>query len=214
MSRQVPFYFDYVSPYAYLAWQALPEFIQRYQIEVLPQPILLGGLLRSLDSLGPAEIPAKRQWVYQDVCRIARLRGLELNFPPAHPFRSLLAMRVTCAVAREFPERLHEVVSSFFAAAWRQGRDLSQWETLSQILNELRVPLSEAECITPEVKQDLMQRTEHAMQSGIFGVPTVIVHQEVFWGHDRLEQAMYCLSEGDVLSESDKRALLTIPEGV
>lgn len=211
---KLDFYFDIISPYAYLAWQSLqgmPEF-QRCELEL--KPVLLGGILRSNQNLGPAEIPNKRQWVYRDVLRTARILELDFRFPPRHPFRSLEAMRALTAVALKQPEELLTCTQHFFDASWRHGRDMSDWDTILSVLESCGIELDAAECQSPEVKDELRRSSDAAVEIGIFGVPTVVYQGELFWGHDRLGHLAYCLQHGDILSNKDMQDLKQIPSGL
>ena len=102
-------WFDYLSPYAFLAWQQLPELVREHGLALKPVPVLFGGLLKHMGTLGPAEIPAKRTWVYTDALRSAAIQGIMMQFPPTHPFKPLAALRATVKVARDAPDKLEAV---------------------------------------------------------------------------------------------------------
>lgn len=208
------FYFDIISPYAFLAWKTLHDLPALREVKIQPQPVLLGGILRSLKSLGPAEIPIKRQWVYRDVMRTARLMGIEMHFPPQHPFSSLLAMRALAYVAQTQPEQLTRCCEHLFNAVWQSGQDLSQWEPIQLALQAASVTLQESDCQSPEIKESLKQATDQAIRRGVFGVPSMGIDDEIFWGHDRIGHLVHYLQHGDVLDDQTKVELATLPSAL
>lgn len=221
------FYFDYISPYAFLAWQQLPQLLAKHALPAEacePVPVLLGGLLRAYDHKGPAEIPVKRRWVYQDVLRSAAILDIPLRFPPSHPFRPLPALRATCLVAKEAPELLQAFISSLFTAAWQAQQDLADWAVIAQHLQQqglqLKAAEAEAACSQPEIKALLQQHTEQALAAGVFGVPSfeLVLPAEqgrrLLWGHDRLGHLDYLLSHGDPLTDSQLQGLESVPWGL
>ncbi len=209
---KIDFYFDVISPYAFLAWKTLHDLPALREIKIQPRPVLLGGLLRSVGSLGPAEIPIKRQWVYRDVMRTARLMGLEMRFPPQHPFSSLLAMRALTLVAQADPEQLTRCCESLLNAVWQGGQDLSDWDAVKTALQIGGVTLDLSDCQTPEVKEELKNATDAAIARGVFGVPSMVIDDEIFWGHDRVGHLAHYLQHGDVLDDQTKVALSQIPD--
>ena len=133
MQRTLNFFFDPISPYAWLAWRPLNKLVSCYPNVVLePVPVLFAGLLNSNGQLGPAEIPRKRDWLICDVARRARSHGLSVCPPPTHPFNPLLALR---AASIEMPlEQKQKVTGAFLDAVWMNGLDLSKEEVLLGVL--------------------------------------------------------------------------------
>lgn len=212
--QELDFYFDIVSPYAFLAWQAMHEIKDFQGVLIHPKPVFLGGMLRSINSLGPAEVPLKRQWVYQDVTRTAKILDLDFQFPPQHPFLSLLAMRALTYVAQHHADKLQACTQAMFDASWRRQRDLAQWSEIAACLHTAGLEFEETSCQTQAVKDALKASGDAALQQGIFGVPTIVYQGENFWGHDRLGHVVYCLKNGDILSAEDKTKLQQIPSGI
>lgn len=208
----IDFYFDVISPYAFLAWKTLHDLPALRQVKIQPRPVLLGGILRSINSLGPAEIPLKRQWVYRDVMRTARLMGLEMNFPPQHPFSSLLAMRSLIYIQQQHPEHLAKCTNTLLTAVWQGGQDLTDWTSIDACFRQTGLELDAADCQTPEIKAALKQATDDAIARGVFGVPSMAVEGEIFWGHDRVGHLVHHLQHGDVLDEATKTSLAQIPD--
>jgi 2-hydroxychromene-2-carboxylate isomerase len=175
--REVRFYFDYISPYAYLACR---EIALRGAV-VQPIPVVFGALLDAHGQLGPAEIPAKRTFMIRDCIRRADELGVGFTFPPQHPFRSLDALRASIGQPFALVERL-------FRACWEEGRDLSDRSVLEELLGR---PLSDDLAI----KNELKALTDDAIARGVFGVPSFEIQGEIIWGSDRLKDAL-ALAEG------------------
>jgi 2-hydroxychromene-2-carboxylate isomerase len=185
--RTVPFYFDFISPYAYLAWKAAPGAIEARGAVLDPRPILFAALLDHHGNVGPAEIAAKRAYTFKDVVRRAARLGVPLAPPGSHPFRPLLALRLATAsvdgVARG------AVIDALFAAAWGGGRcAMDDPAAVRAALESADLPadaLLEA-AAGPSVKQALRAQTEAAIAAGVFDVPTFEVRGEIFWGQDAI----------------------------
>jgi len=182
----VRFWFDFISPYSWLALEAAGAFADEHDVRWDLRPISYGALLGKTGLLGPVEVPVKRAYTFDDVARAARLAGLELVGPPAHPFRSLEALR-TMWLFREAPEAL-VLARGLAAATWRMGRDLTRVEVLESVVTEVGLDAAELKerIAAPEAKRGLVEETEAAFEAGVFGVPTFGFEGELFWGHDRL----------------------------
>src|SRR5262245_42986785 len=113
------FYFDYVSPNAYLAWTQLPALAERYGVAIEPVPVLFAGLLEASRQLGPAETPVKMRWMVKNVLRKAALLRVPLRRPAFHPFNPLLALRVS-SLPLDDAERW-ALVDALFQAVWVRG---------------------------------------------------------------------------------------------
>ena len=187
MMRTVRVYFDFVSPYSYLALTKLDAFGARQDLWWEPVPVFYAALLDSNHLVGPAETRAKRRYTMTDILRAAELQGVPLVGPPAHPFRSLEALRVATLFAGE-PRALHLSIA-LSTACWAEGRDLTDWRVLAEVVGRMGLDAVdlEARATAPEIKQALQSRTAAAIEAGVFGVPTFALDGELFWGHDRLE---------------------------
>jgi 2-hydroxychromene-2-carboxylate isomerase len=181
------FYFDFVSPYAYLAWRRLDQLCEEHNLRLEPRPVLLAGILGHWGQLGPAEIPAKRRFFIKDVLRWAAEYEFTMRFPDPHPFNPLGALRVTLAAGSHMALQ-NEIIDALFTTAWRNGRHLSDAAVLKDILDET-VDLDDdlvARSQSPPIKEALREQTDEAIERGVFGVPTIRVDGELFWGNDRL----------------------------
>ncbi|HEX8056168.1 MAG TPA: DsbA family protein, partial [Novosphingobium sp.] len=164
-------YFDVVSPFAYLQWKSRARLEGRLRLR--PVPIVLGALLSHWGQKGPAEIAPKRLHTYR-MCqwRAAEL-GVPFRFPPAHPFNPIAALRLILAL-----DSREDVVDAVFDAAFGDGRDVSAIDVLEEIGQGLGVSDVAGLIGTPEVKQRLRENTESAQACGVFGVPTVALRGE------------------------------------
>jgi 2-hydroxychromene-2-carboxylate isomerase len=183
----IRFYFDYLSPYAYLAWTRVRPLAARVGETVEPVPILLAALLDAWGQKGPAEIPPKREWTFKDVVRRAHAYGVPLVPPPAHPFNPLPAARATLAVRDVDRER---VIDALYAAAWGGGGGVDGADRVARVLGDagLDGDAIVRDAASAGVKQQLRDLTESARREGVFGVPTTILRGELFWGDDALPQ--------------------------
>ncbi|MGH8770199.1 MAG: 2-hydroxychromene-2-carboxylate isomerase [Burkholderiales bacterium] len=184
MSSTIRFYFDYVSPNAYLAWTQLPPIAEKYAFTVEPVPVLFAGLLEAHGQLGPAEVPAKMRWMSKNNLRKAALRRVVMNPPAFHPFNSLLALRVS-SLPLETADRW-ALIDALFQAVWVRGLHVSEAAVVEKIADEigLRGGAIVSEAQHPSHKGRLREQTDDAIARGVFGVPTMEVGNELFWGYD------------------------------
>ena len=200
MPRTLDFYFDYLSPYAYLAWRCLPEVTEPRDVAIVPRPVLFAGLLNHWGQLGPAEIPPKGRHVGRDTRRFAALRGIPLRSPRYHPFRPLTALRTSLAAVAG--DRQHDVITALFDASWANGIDLGSADEIGEALDLAGLDgrrLVKA-ASQPEAKEALRRETERAIALGVFGIPTMVVEDELFWGLDQLQYLALYLDGKDPLA--------------
>jgi len=180
--RSADWYFDFISPFAYLQSEQLAALGTLARIRY--RPILFAGLLNANAHKGPAEIPAKRTFTYRFVTWQAKRMGIPIKFPPEHPFNPLALLRLAyaCAGPPGLPNR--HVCRTILHHVWRGGGDPVDAARLAQLTQQLAPRRDPAGA---EVKQALRASTDQAIGLGIFGVPTVQVEQRLFWGLDALE---------------------------
>ena len=180
----IDFHFDVISPYAWLAFERLPQALAGQSVSVAYHPLLLAGLLGHWGQKGPAEVAPKRDWTYRQVAWLAAEQGTTLALPRPHPFNPLALQRLAlaCAPAGGTPNRL--VVERLFRHVWcRDGADPNEAVALAALhaaLNPVREPQG------AEVKAELRARTELAAAQGLFGVPTLVCCGKAFFGQDAL----------------------------
>lgn len=198
--RTVDFWFDPVSPYAWLAMRSL-ERLEAAGVEMRFVPVLFAGLLKAHGNLGPAEVPAKRTYLFRDVMREAARRCLPFAGPPGHPFNPLGALRMCTALVDD--EERRRLALCLVTACWERGEDISDATVLARLADAAgfdgRDLLERA--ATPEVKQALAAATDAAIAAGIFGVPTYALDGELFWGGDRIETLLWRLDGGTIDEE-------------
>jgi 2-hydroxychromene-2-carboxylate isomerase len=183
--KQVDFYFDFISPYVWLASHQLGEVRECTAAKFRFVPVLFAALLDH-QNLGPAEIAAKRRYTFQDAQRWAVYLGLEFKSPPAHPFNPLKPLRVASAIDDDGVREALAV--RLLDAAWSEGRDITSDSVVHEVAHTLSLKGREllGKTHTDEIKQRLRLQTERAIQAGVFGVPSFVVDGEIFWGNDRL----------------------------
>lgn len=179
---QLTFYFDFISPYAYLAFERLPLALEGISHSVRYQPVLFGSLLQHHGTVGPAELPAKREWTYRHVLWLAQHQGTPMQMPASHPFNPLGLLRLALACGGDrLPNRWH--CERIFRHVWAEGGDPLEADRLAHLTQELKPPADPA---SDEVKLRLRTGTQAALDAGVFGVPTVAVGGKLFWGLDAL----------------------------
>jgi 2-hydroxychromene-2-carboxylate isomerase len=194
---EIVFYFDFISPYAYVAWSAVHALAARAPEprRVAPVPILFAALLDANGQKGPAEIPSKRNYTFKDAYRKGHRLGLPpLVPPPSHPFNPLVALRVASLPrfdGADGGEARRRVIDALFTTAWRDGKGIETSDDVVAALSAagLDGAMLVREAETSEVKARLKTQTAEALARGVFGVPTLIADGEIFWGVDSLELA-------------------------
>ena len=189
--KQITFYLDFISPYAYLAFEKLPQALMGHSYSVTYKPVLFAALLKHHGQLGPAEIPSKRDWTYRQILWLAKEQGIELQFPASHPFNPLALLRLALACdALGLPNRY--VCETLFRHVWRGGAEATEAERLKLLTQQLE-PHRPVD--SEEVKALLKTHTDEAIARGVFGVPTVAVDGKLFWGFDALPMLKQYLGE-------------------
>ncbi len=208
--KHIDCYFDFISPYAYLAFEELPLALMGHCYSVRYKPILFAGLLGTHGQLGPAEIPPKRDWTYRQVLWQAQRAGIPLQMPAAHPFNPLGLLRLAVACSPiGVPNRY--TVETLFRHVWRGGHDAADPTRLAQLVESMapkRDPGSDA------VKADLKRWGEEAKQLQLFGVPSFVVDGKVFWGYDSLPMLAAYLSGHPWFDGPDWDSVNTLPYGL
>jgi 2-hydroxychromene-2-carboxylate isomerase len=205
----VIFYFDPISPYAWLAGLQLRR-LDQARIDVEARPVLFAGLLAKHGNLGPAEIPAKRTYIFRDVMREAVALGVSMAGPPAHPFNPLRALRM--CIALEDPVARRRFGIALMNATWGDGRDITVPAELVAIADRCGLDGTGLDRMAdePAVKERLVAQTAAAAAEGIFGVPSFVLQGELFWGADRVE-ALLRRAAGSAIDEPHLCAVLARP---
>lgn len=182
--KQIDFHFDVISPYAWLAFERLPQAMEGLNVVVRYQPLLLAGLLGHWGQKGPAEIEPKRAWTYRQVAWLAQQQGTPLELPQPHPFNPLPLQRLALACAPDGGTPNRRVVEALFRHVWQRGgadpNEPAALAALTTLLAPQRDPAGET------VKRELRARTDAAVVAGLFGVPTLVSDGRAFFGLDAL----------------------------
>ena len=167
------------SPYSYLAWHRIRKLEKRPDVQLEAVPILFAALLNHHGTLGPAEVPAKRSYVFADCMRKASQLGIQLRPPPKHPFNPLLALRVS---GLDMPEdKRRKLITRLFDATWGEGLGVTDSAVVDRIAAELGLVDASQRAAKPETKANLKTRTSEAIDAGAFGVPTMLCQGQLFW---------------------------------
>jgi 2-hydroxychromene-2-carboxylate isomerase len=204
MARQADWYFDYVSPYAYLqleSFHRLPA-----DLEVRMKPVLFAGLLGYWDNMGPAEIPAKRRQTYRYSHWLAHKRGIPFKAPPRHPFNPLAVLRLSIALDSDI-----DAIRAIFRHIWGTGHDGQDPDSLRPLAASLGVEDLEARIANPAVKERLRRNTDEATARGVFGIPTFAIDDELFWGDDLTDMMLDYLENLDLFKDGELARLGELP---
>jgi 2-hydroxychromene-2-carboxylate isomerase len=180
--KHLRFHFDLISPYAYLAFAQLPQALEGISHSVRYQPVLFGAILQHFGQLGPAEIAPKRTWTYQQINWLAKQQGVNLQMPASHPFNPIALLRLALACGQEGACNRY-VTQTLFEHVWQGGMEASDAQRLAALREQLQPQRSPDDA---QVKAELKANTDGAIAQGIFGVPTIEVDDQLFWGLDAL----------------------------
>ena len=207
--KELDFYLDFVSPYAWLAFERLPVALQGLSYSVRYRPVLLGALFKQHANPGPAGIPPKRDWTYRQVCWLGHSTGIGLQMPARHPFPPLPLLRLALATSEDGCINRH-TAGTLLRHVWQGGQDALdplRLQALRSTLTLRREPEDEA------VKAMLRRNTEEAQARGVFGVPTLGFDDKLFWGLDGLPMLRACL-DGDPWFDSEWARSAEVPSGL
>jgi 2-hydroxychromene-2-carboxylate isomerase len=205
--HDIRFFYDPISPYAHLAFELLPEALMGHSVRVRHQPVLFAALLKAHGQLGPAEIAGKREWTYRQSSWLAHHHGVALELPAEHPFNPLALLRLgLCCATDEAPgDTSRWVTEQLMQHVWHGGHSATDPQRLADLQARLQDHM--AQCGRPwvepdsdTVKQRLRANTEQALALGLFGVPSLVLDQRIFWGQDALPMLRACL-DGDAWFE-------------
>lgn len=209
MSAKTPadFYFDPVSPFAFLMWKRLRE--DDFGLEIRPVPVLLGALLHHWGLIGPAEVPPKRAQTYRMCQWLADRNGIALRFPATHPFRSMEALRLLIALDARV-----DAVDAVLDAVFAEGRNVTDPAELERLGGELGLSDVQHRIASADVKDTLRANTDAAIARGAFGVPTLAIGDELFWGLDTLDMVRDYLADPQLFQTAEMQRLGTLDYGV
>lgn len=197
------FYFDFLSPYSYLAFQWIKKnksLLDSLGIVINFQPTILSKLIHSYETKGPAEIKSKREYLFKDCVRFSAMNNIAFNTPKSLPFNSLYALRLVlaCEESRRF-----ELIDAIFEKGWAKGEEIGDEDSMESILKEMKLPLEMLEQTTSkEIRRELKGILKGALEKGVFGLPTFIYKDELFWGNDSTKYLELFIANKDPLDQN------------
>ena len=197
-------YFDFISPFSYLQWMRVRR--DHPALRLRPRPVLFAGLLKHWGQLGPAELPTKRRHTYRIALWQAQELQIPLRFPPAHPFNPLPALRLALAASD-----LERAVDLVFRHLWEHGQAGDSAESLAMVARELGIDDVPAALAREDVKRRLADNGAEAIARGVFGVPTLVIEGQLFWGNDATAMALQFLDDPALFETPDMRRIDTLP---
>ena len=205
--KQITCYLDFISPFAYLAFERLPQALQGLSYGVDYRPVLFAGMLKHHGQLGPAEIAPKREWTYRHVLWLGHSLGIPLEIPASHPFNPLALLRLALACGSEGLVNRY-VCETVFRHVWRGGADAGDTARLTELQARLQPARDPAD---PAVKNELKANTDAAIARGVFGVPAFVVDDKLFWGLDGLPMLRAYLEGDDWFAQGQWDAVARLP---
>ena len=200
-------YFDFVSPFSYLQLRDVRRWRER--VEIMPVPVAFGAILNHHGTLGPAEVPVKREFMYRFILWRAEQDGVTLRFPPTHPFNPLTALRLCIAAGTTW-----DAVEAIYAHIWRDGKPAVTAADLADVGASLGIDNVDNAANAANVKTQLRTNTDGAIAAGVFGVPTFRAGGEMFWGSDASAMIDQWLDNPARFESAEYRRIATLPTGV
>ena len=205
--RSAEWFFDFVSPFAYLQLEQFHKLPATLTVE--PRPMVLGAILAHVGQRGPAEIAAKRVFTYRHALYRAQRLGIAYTMPPAHPFNPIKTLRLAIAMGGSL-----EVIQRIFRYIWRDGRDVSSPEGFASLCEAMGYPQGVEAVETAAVKDELRRNTDRALALDVFGAPTFVLDGELFWGEDATDMFVDCVASRDWLDSAEVKRVSQLPIGV
>jgi len=190
MIKPLEFYFDFISPYSFLAHKQLTKIQNKEGIKIIYKPVLLGGLHNLHGIKAPAFIPAKAKHMVRDCKLIAEKNNIRFKFNSYFPIRSLNLMRGVLVAEEDNIKKYY--INNIFNTIWQDGLNMNDAIVVQKILQNLNVNPKTFSLRTASslIKDLLRKRTNEAYEKGVFGAPTFVVNNKIFWGQDRIEFAL------------------------
>ena len=190
MNKPIYFYFDFVSPYSFIAHKLIKRVTQKSSIKIEYRPVLVGGLHNLNGIKAPAFIPSKARFMIRDCKMVAENNKIKFRFNSYFPIKSLNLMRGVFVSAEDNFKSYY--IDKVFDAVWQDGLNMNDQNIIDKILKNLGINPTTFSLRTSSqsIKEQLKRKTNEAYELGIFGAPTFLVNNKIFWGQDRLEYAL------------------------
>jgi 2-hydroxychromene-2-carboxylate isomerase len=202
--KKADWYFDFISPFAYLGLVRLAPLAARLDLRY--RPVLFAGLLNHWGQKGPAEIAPKKIWTFRYCTWWAARQGVALRAPAVHPFNPLPYLRLAIAAGNT-----PQAIGRIFEALWTTGMHPADENAFHALALSLQV--DPARLADPAIKDTLRRETDAAAMRGVFGVPTLMVDDELFWGADALEFAQAYLDDPGIVATAEMKRAANLPAG-
>ena len=190
MSKSFDFYFDFISPYSFIAHKKIKKLESEYNFKIKYKPILLGGLHNLHNIKAPAFIPSKAKFMIRDCKMVAEKNKIDFKFNSYFPIKSLNLMRGVLVAEEDGVKDYY--IDEIFNSIWKNGLNMNDGSVIDKVLKNFNINpktfLLRAQ--SQNIKDTLRQKTEEAFRKGIFGAPTFIAKNKIFWGQDRLQYAI------------------------
>jgi 2-hydroxychromene-2-carboxylate isomerase len=206
MPRTISWYFDFISPYAWLQAERFARLPAGVTLQC--RPVLFAGLLEHWGQLGPAEIAPKRVFTYEYIVWCAARLGLSCKLPPVHPFNPLKLLRLAVLLDAD-----HAQVLRLFRFVWSEGHVAEEEGAWRALIGELGAPDADARLGDPQVKERLRRNGEEAIAQGVFGVPSAVMDGRLFWGVDATDMLLDYIAGSAVFASDEMRRAAALPVG-
>lgn len=205
MKKKINFYFDFLSPYSYVAW----TWVRTQDYDFTYTPVSIPSIISHYGTLGPAQIKPKRNYLFKDLLRYTKMNNIPFTSPKNLPFNSLYALRL--ALAEVSGESQKEVIDTLFRAGWEHGLDIGSDDVLREILAQKGLPVDElfAKMEAREARIHLKNNISKALEQELFGVPSFLVDEEIFWGNDSIKYLEMYLAGCDPLDHEKYQNFLS-----
>ncbi|MBD1138484.1 2-hydroxychromene-2-carboxylate isomerase [Pelagibacterales bacterium SAG-MED41] len=189
MIKPLEFYFDFISPYSFLAHKQIRKIENHEGVKIIYKPVLLGGLHNLHGIKAPAFIPAKAKHMVRDCKLIAEKNNISFKFNAYFPIRSLNLMRGVLVAEEDNIKKYY--IDNIFNTIWQDGLNMNDLIVIQKILQNLNINPKTFLLRTSSslIKDLLKKKTSEAFEKGVFGAPTFVVNNKIFWGQDRIEFA-------------------------
>ena len=206
--KKVDWYFDFISPFAYLQFSQFKQF--EGELDITIHPILFGALLKHWGQLGPAEIVPKRVFTYRFFKWKADRMEVEYIMPPSHPFNPLPAL-LSCIAGNSTFEVTQEIFNIIYKQGWQpdQKEGIVKLEAIASKHTSHHSNLDEK-----SLKKILRSNTSKAIKNGVFGVPTFVVEGQVFWGGDASDMMLDFIKNPGLFSSEEMKRISSMPMGL
>jgi len=207
VTNSFDWYFDFISPFAYFQHHRLQLLRQQQpDLQITPKPVLFAGLLKHHQHKGPAEIPSKRSMTYRYCHWYANSHNIPFRVPHGHPFNPLPMLRLAVAHHGSI-----ETIDRLFHHIWVQSADDPNFFSIDALGKIDGFKNAAEETTREEVKQRLIANTDEAIERGVFGVPTIAIGEQLFWGIDMTEMALEFLADSKAFDDAEYRRLDQLP---